>query len=286
MEELLLGKQTDYPKTYCPQILTAVPRALNRDSYGIDNSLFTGFDSWHAYEVSFLLDSGMPVAGVLKITYPSDTVCIVESKSLKLYLGSFNMHKLGTTRQAGIQLLVECIVTDLSRLLQTEVKASFFLQPPSHSPFDFNGYKLLEEEVAENTRFSIYQEHPAYLSEETEGKGEKKICSHLLKSNCKITGQPDWGSIFIRIKAANLPADQSLLRYVVSLRNENHFHEEICEMVYKRLYDLFHPEILAVTCLYTRRGGIDICPSRANHPEYLPSHLGQVETLTLQEFRQ
>ena len=135
--------------------------------------------------------------------------------------------------------------------------------------------------------FSIYQEHPLYLSENiTTVPGELKVGSHLLKSNCKITSQPDWGTIYIHLKANRTPAPVSLLKYIVSLRNENHFHEEICEMVYQRLYELFQPEILVVTCLYTRRGGIDICPSRSSHPQYLPSHLLKPETLTTPAFRQ
>ena len=125
----------------------------------------------------------------------------------------------------------------------------------------------------------------AYESRTT-GRGEIKVCSHLLRSNCKITKQPDWGSIYIHIQADCLPDHASLLKYIVSLRNENHFHEEICEMTYKRLWDLFHPEILAVSCIYTRRGGIDICPSRANQAEYLPEHLQAPEILTRKLLRQ
>ena len=109
----------------------------------------------------------------------------------------------------------------------------------------------------------------------------------MLRSNWKITHQPDWGSIYIHLKSEKqLPSHASLLRYIVSLRDENHFHEEICEMIYKRLWDQFHPDILAVTCLYTRRGGIDICPSRANRVEYLPEHLLDPEELSLKTWRQ
>lgn len=290
-EGKLLGKRVEYPKTYCPDILVAVPRTLNRGIYGIDKpeELFCGYDSWHAYEVSFILDNGMPVVGVLKIVYPSTSASIVESKSLKLYLGSFNMTALGNTYEEGANNFVKKVKADLSQLLATDVQVCFYnRQPSAPAPFDFEEYTVLEEEVAPQAiRFSIYQEHPAYLSEDiVAGAGEMKVASHLLKSNCKITNQPDWGSTYIRIKANNLPHINSLLKYIVSLRNENHFHEEICEMTYKRLYDLFQPEILMVTCLYTRRGGIDICPSRANAPQYLPQYLPNARILTQREYRQ
>ncbi len=149
-------------------------------------------------------------------------------------------------------------------------------------PFDFEDYRIMENGVEpQEVACTVYEECPALLGEGMRREaGEIKVASHLLKSNCKITGQPDWGSIYIRLKGACLPDEKALLRYIVSLRNENHFHEEICEMTYKRLTDLFHPEALAVSCLYTRRGGIDICPTRANRTEFLPPYLPQEHVLT------
>lgn len=290
-ESKLLGKQVAYPKTYCPEILVAVPRSPNREIYGITEAhrLFCGFDSWHAHEASFLLNNGMPVSGVLKIVYPSTSPSIIESKSLKLYLGSYHMMPLGTDRETAAQHYVQRIKADLSRLLHATVEACFYHQAPTACPpFDFEEYTILEDRISpQDIRFSVYQEHSAYLEENpVTCPGELKIGSHLLKSNCKITRQPDWGSLYVRIKASGLPRTASLLKYIVSLRNENHFHEEICEMIYKRLTDLFQPEILMVACLYTRRGGIDICPSRANRPEYLPNGLIQASVLTQKSFRQ
>lgn len=268
-----------------------VPRKLNRETYGIDapESLFCGYDSWHAYEAGFITNKGLPVCGVLKIVYPSSNPFLVESKSLKLYLGSMNMTPFGDTPQEGITLFTERVKQDLNTLLQTQTEVCFHTALPTLSPFDFSDYEILEENPeAENIRFSIYQEHPAYLTEKNSQESEKelKIGSHLLKSNCKITTQPDWGSIYIRMKAPRLPNRMSLLKYIVSIRNENHFHEEICEMVFKRLTDFYHPEILMVGCLYTRRGGIDICPIRANLPQYLPQYLSHAEILTARTFRQ
>lgn len=290
-EGKLLGKTVAYPQEYCPDILVAVPRSVNREIYGIDipDRLFCGYDSWHAYEAGFLLDNGMPVTGILKIVYPSTSPFIIESKSLKLYLGSYHMAKMGKNCEIAVFHYVRQIGTDLSHILSTPVKVCFYdSEHTSTSPFDFEEYSILENGLLpEDIRFSVYEEHPAYLSENIIPQaGEIKIGSHLLKSNCKITRQPDWGSLYIRMKASCLPSGTSLLKYIVSLRNENHFHEEICEMMYKRLTDLFQPEILMVSCLYTRRGGIDICPARANRPEYLPQNLIESSVLTPRSYRQ
>lgn len=290
-ESALLGKKVDYPTAYCPEILVAVPRRLNRENYGIGQAekLFCGYDCWHAYEASFILANGMPVSGILKIVYPSTTPDIVESKSLKLYLGSFNMTVLGETKAEGIERFSQQVKEDLSKLLSGKVGVYFFEDWPSQLPFDFTGYSVLENTIpSRELSFSIYQEYPAYLKENIQEQDveEIKVCSHLLKSNCKITHQPDWGSIYIHLKGKTLPDKSSLLKYIVSLRCENHFHEEICEMTFKRLSDIFQPDILMVSCLYTRRGGIDICPVRANSPEYLPHYLPQADILTQRTFRQ
>ncbi len=289
-EAALLGKTVTYPKSYCPEILVKVPRRLNREIYGIDKpeTLFCGYDSWHAYEASFITANGLPVSGVLKIVYPASSQFLVESKSLKLYLGSMNMTPFGNTPREGITLFTERIRQDLNRLLETRTEICFHHEAPAACPFDFDGYEILENRPeTEQAHFNIYQEHPAYLTENSrESDEELKAGSHLLKSNCKITTQPDWGSIYIRMKAHRLPDKLSLLKYIVSIRNENHFHEEICEMVFKRLTDAYQPEILSVACLYTRRGGIDICPVRANQPQYLQHYLPRTETLTARTFRQ
>lgn len=289
-EARLLGKRVDYPQSYSPEILVAVPRRLNREIYGINEpeQLFCGFDAWHAYEAGFLLDNGMPVAGLLKIVYPATSPDIIESKSLKLYLGSYNMTPMGPNREEGAANFIRQIKQDLSRILSTDVEVSFYTTQPEEMSFDFEGYETLEEILPpEQAEFTVYRERPEYLAENVcTSSTEIKVCSHLLKSNCKITGQPDWGSIYIHLKGPRVPDRVSLLKYIVSLRNENHFHEEICEMTYKRLRDLFDPQILMVSCLYTRRGGIDICPCRASAPRYLPALLPQSHRLTRRSFRQ
>lgn len=289
----VLGKNIEYPKQYCPEILVAVPRRENREKYGINHpdSLFCGFDTWHAYEASFLLDNGLPLTGILKIVYPATSPSIVESKSLKLYLASYNMEKMGKTPDEAIRKYTRQITHDLAALLQTDIECHFHtpsgLTATLPSGFDFEGYRILEQDLSGLTAITAYEEKPSLLEENALGiPGELKAGSHLLRSNCKITRQPDWGSIYIYLRGDCLPAEASLLKYIVSLRNENHFHEEICEMVYKRLADTFHPEALAVTCLYTRRGGIDICPARASEPSLLPSFLQRPALLSIPAFRQ
>lgn len=289
-EEKLLGKSIGYPETYCPAILVAVPRHINRKIYQIEQptGLFCGYDIWHCYEASFLTAQGLPVSGILKLVYPADSEFLVESKSLKLYLGSFQMYRLGNTVEESISIFCKKVSEDLEKLLQTSVGINFYSSCPENLPFDFSDYEILENlPGTDSCIFTDYQEKITLLKEkEIKTAGEIKVGSHLLKSNCKITRQPDWGSIYIHIKARILPDRFSLLKYIVSLRDENHFHEEICELVFKRLTDFFHPEILSVSCLYTRRGGIDICPVRANRPPYLPLSLPCPDILTQREFRQ
>lgn len=288
LEAKVLGQNVSYPTDYCPLILVPVPRRKNREKYDIDDSekLFCGYDTWHAYEVGFLTHKGLPVCGVLKVVYPASSPNLVESKSLKLYLNSLNMTHLGDDVPSGIEAFVKIVKSDLEQILETRVDVVFHTHETTPE-YDFDDYAILEEfPQTAQTIFSEYAEMPDLLTENLHDGGEIKVGSHLLRSNCKITKQPDWGSIFIHLKASRLPDPMSLLRYIVSLRMENHFHEEICEMVYKRLHDFFQPEILSVSCLYTRRGGIDICPSRANGVEFLPEALHDPEILSRRLFRQ
>lgn len=288
IESKVLGKRVEYPQSYCPEILVAVPRHLNRQQYQIsDNALpFVGIDVWHAYELSFLTQSGMPVQGVVKISYPANSPCIVESKSLKLYLNSFNMERLGASAADGLRKAQQTIERDLSATTGASVQARIFRHAPVTALFDFADYSILEDNAWSDTLdITQYTEAPQLLRS-SGNKGTMRIGTHLLRSNCKITHQPDWGSAYIYIKGNNLPTEQSLLQYLVSIRNENHFHEEICEMIFIRLMRTFAPTELMVSCIYTRRGGIDICPSRATHSHLLPQHLTDTENLSYKLLRQ
>lgn len=289
MKEILLGRKIDYRDIYSPEILTPIDRLTNRKIYNIEdaNDLFCGFDAWHIYEANFLLNNGLPVSGIIKIVYPSTSEFIIESKSLKLYIGSLGMTKMGVAKQEAILSYVNTIRNDLSLCLNCkEVEVRFFEPNYKISEFDFKDYKLLENEDLSQITFTDYNENYSILKENIGKANKLKMYTNLLKSNCKITNQPDHGSIYIHIKADKTPSPISILKYIVSIRNENHFHEEICEMVYKRLWDIFSPEELSVSCLYTRRGGIDICPCRSNKPNLLPSNLANCNKLSSRTFHQ
>jgi 7-cyano-7-deazaguanine reductase len=289
IEGKILGKQVDYPQQYMPDILVAVPRALNREIYQLnaDKLPFKGVDIWHAYELSFLTEKGLPVAGLLKLSYAADSEFLVESKSLKLYLNGFNMEHYGANHAEGIEKILSIIEKDLSTLLKTRVSPAFFDGDMEATDNDFSPFSLLEKlPGVQDLHFSHFSETPSLLVPEVSAQKEQKVATHLLRSNCKITHQPDWGSAFIHIKGENLPKQSGLLQYLVSIRNENHFHEEICEMIYKRLWDAFSPKELMVTCIYTRRGGIDICPVRVSHDHLLPHALCNVNQLSKRLLRQ
>ncbi len=290
IEGKILGKKVKLPNKYTPSVLVAVPRKYNREKYYIDDHQlpFIGYDIWHAYEFSFLTNKGLPVTGVLKLSYPATSHSLIESKSLKLYLNGFNMEKYGENPEDGLKKILDIINRDLTKLLQGEVNLKLHDNTISNSNnYDFNNYELLEADPKiKQSYFDSYTEAPELLKLSNETKSEIKVASHLLRSKCKITDQPDWGSVFIFMKGEKLPDKSSLLKYLVSFRNENHFHEEVCEMIYKRLWDIFSPDKLMVSCVYTRRGGIDICPVRANHQSLLPKFLSNVEELSQKLLRQ
>ncbi|WP_462317854.1 NADPH-dependent 7-cyano-7-deazaguanine reductase QueF [Marinilabilia sp.] len=288
-EDRFLGKVTEYPQKYSPQVLVPVPRHLNREDYHIkENNLpFTGYDVWHAYELSFLTEKGLPVAGLLKIVYPADSPFLVESKSLKLYLNSFNMERYGETSHEGLNLVLKTIQKDLEKTLQSKVSVHFFQGDEPMESFDFENFEILENlKGIEQTEFNKFNEAPEVLSFENTDEAQIRVATNLLRSNCKVTHQPDWGSAFIFMKSKQLPRKANLLKYIVSIRNENHFHEEICEMIYKRLWDTYSPEKLMVTCIYTRRGGIDICPVRVSDKGLLPEFIISPDVLSRKLLRQ
>lgn len=289
-----LGQQSKYKSTYDPSLLVAEPRINNRTHLGItdDNLPFVGFDTWNAYEVSALTNTGRPISAVAKLKYSCDSPSIVESKSIKLYFNSFNMQKCGNTQEEAIQYIITTAAKDLSELLDTGVSISLIAadqanQTGTVGEFNLN-YITLERELYDElgtVEFSVYQETPELLMKDpiecTIGDGPFLYHSALLKSNCRVTSQPDWGDVYIHLGGCpeKVPSQTDLLKYLVSFRDECHFHEEICETIYVRLNDIFKPKDLAVTCLYARRGGIDINPSRASDESLLPTQLQDVFTL-------
>lgn len=283
-----------YSDTYDPSLLVEIPRYLNREAYGIDdnNLPFVGGDVWNAYEVSAITTKGLPVVGMLKIWYPADSKLHVESKSIKLYLNSFNMTQLGETAQECIDLLEKRVSADLSTLLQTNVEVEMFTS--EHTPtYSFKGYADLGAMVnLDEVEFTSYHSDASQLSsdevDEDFKMGEIKVQSNLLRSNCRVTNQPDWGDVFIHIKPkkGSAPNLESLAKYIVSHRQVSHFHEEICEMVYMHLKEAYNPEELMVACLYTRRGGLDINPIRASHKKLIPGFFTDITCRMAKTLRQ
>lgn len=259
------------PDEVDPGLLVSVPRHLNRTGYGIDddNLPFQGVDAWNAYEFSTLLKNGFPVSGWLKFTYPSDTPNIVESKSVKLYLNSFNMARLIETTD-DIWTIEDKIATDLSAAVGGEVQ-TFLRWGDIDTVKPIIGDFIALEHFCniQNMKFDRYNESSDILQVVPSIGRYERWRSYSLRSNCRVTNQPDWGDVFVHIKGEKSVTPESLLQYIVSMRRENHFHEEICECIYKRLWDLLQPEELFVACLYTRRGGIDINPVRASSDKVL-----------------
>lgn len=259
-----------------PSLLVPVPRDLNREMYDInDNNLpFVGYDVWNCYEVSFLLDNGFPVSGVVKLVYPSNSECIVESKSLKLYLNSFNMARFGKNLGLAIARVESKIQADLAKAICPSVSVKFHYDTNNELPqAPVLGHFVRLESIVdfEDMEFNEYNESPDILEHAPMlGFMPFQITSNALRSNCRVTNQPDWGDVFIHIDGSDCVTPESLIKYIVSMRRENHFHEEICECIFKRLKDILDEDTeILVACLYTRRGGIDINPVRATSDELL-----------------
>lgn len=275
-----LGQTSEYKSTYDPSLLVREPRQSNRTHLGLDddNLPFEGGDTWNAYEVSGLTNKGLPACGVGKIYYPCDGKYIVESKSLKLYFNSFNMTKLGDTADEVRREIAKRASADLSKLLEVDVDVKVFsnqeMLDAKLTPSDewlHEVYTTLEDEYPlDDVEFSVYQETPELLEVIDNPEPDEYVSYHsaLLKSNCRVTSQPDWGDVYIEFKGPKEVDPVSLLKYIVSFRDECHFHEEICEALTKRLIDTLNPDELTVRCLYARRGGIDINPERRLKSSY------------------
>ena len=260
-----------YSDQYNPDLLVKIPRNLNREGYGLTGKEFTGVDVWNAYEVSAITTKGQPVAGMLKIVCPSDSENHVESKSIKLYLNSFNMTKIGETAADCISGIEARVKRDLDELLDTDTTVSFYASEFETENLSFSDEYLDLGEVTDLDKidFTAFKSDASQL-EVVEGEGQIKLRSNLLRSNCRVTNQPDWGDVFIYMQGNKIPSADSLARYIVSHRTVSHFHEEICEMIFAHLTERFEPKQLMVSCLYTRRGGIDINPIRATHKMLIP----------------
>jgi len=286
-----------YSDLYDKSLLVKVPRYLNREAYDIDaDSLpFVGVDVWNCYEVSAITKKGRPVSGVLKISCPADSEYHVESKSIKLYLNSLNMNPFGDNKRECIAIIETTVEKDLSELLECDVTCKLHTSgwldlDGSKSWLGFNDYTTIDDIVDfDNVEFKSYKSDASQLegySDPEKGSITCKLHSDMLRSNCRVTNQPDWGDVYIHMTGKEIVTPESLGKYIVSHRKVSHFHEEICEMIYKHLLDRFNPEELVVTCLYTRRGGLDINPIRANKKELIDSRFINVEYLNEKTLRQ
>ncbi|MCA7085653.1 NADPH-dependent 7-cyano-7-deazaguanine reductase QueF [Cupriavidus cauae] len=255
-----LGKVSAYKTEYDASLLFPIPRAPKRAEIGLPDGRavpFFGVDIWNAYELSWLNPKGKPQVALASFIIPADTPNIVESKSFKLYLNSFNQ-----TRLESPEALQQLLRNDLSEATGGAVQVRLTAEP------DFGRQQMGELDGLLLDRLDIetdiYEPAPQLLrADQEETPVEETLVSHLLKSNCLVTGQPDWGSVQIRYVGA--PIDQEgLLKYLISFRNHNEFHEQCVERIFMDVLRQCKPVKLAVYARYTRRGGLDINPFRTN----------------------
>lgn len=261
-----LGKKVSGSENYDPSLLVAIPREENRKQYNLSNENlpFYGWDVWHAYEFSSMTENGIPVTRLLKLKYSCNSKFLVESKSLKLYLNSFNMTRFGKNILECLAICKSKIERDLSERLETEVKINFIDNSTEKVQIYKNFQNIMQFVNENNLRIEKFKEAPEVLYTEPNNTiKEYYLTFDSLRSNCRVTHQPDFGDLFLYYKSAKHITEESLVRYLSSFRSEYHFHEECCEMIFKRLHDILEKDDKLFVCaLYTRRGGIDICPSR------------------------
>ena len=272
-EHSQLGKAATYVDQYTPDLLYPLSRSTQRQTIGVgDKPLFVGADLWTAYELSWLNARGKPQVALGRFTVPSESTHLVESKSLKLYLNSFN-----NTVFADIDAVRQTLQKDLSEAVWRGgvVKSSVGVQ--LMSPEQYAKEKIAEMDGLSLDRLDLdcshYQPAPELLSAASnEAPVTETLYSNLLKSNCLVTGQPDWGSVSISYSGPQI--DQAgLLHYIVSFRNHNEFHEQCVERIFMDIWTRCKPLKLSVYARYTRRGGLDINPWRTSHPQTPPPNV-------------
>ncbi len=272
-EQSQLGKTTAYADQYDPGLLFPIARAPARAQIGIVQALpFFGADLWTAYELSWLNPRGKPQVAIAQITVPCETPNLIESKSLKLYLNSFN-----GTRFASSDEVRERLRTDLAACAWTGSSQSGSVGVRLIGPDEFAAQPIRELDGLLLDRMDLecthYHPAPELLhAAHDEAPVSEMLVSHLLKSNCPVTGQPDWGSVQIRYSGAPI-AQAGLLQYIVSFRNHDGFHEQCVERMFIDIWQRCRPIELAVYARYTRRGGLDINPLRTSAPLAMPPNL-------------
>ena len=255
LEHAPLGRDSAYPEQYDAGLLYPIPRAANRAPLGIDEGVlpFVGEDEWHAFEVSWLNSRGKPIVAVARFRLPAHSPNLIESKSWKLYLNSFNQSRFYSRQE-----VMETMANDLAVEAGAEVSVELFDVDASElSPQQLPGECLDDLDIAIND----YTPSSAHLSVGDEIV-EETLYSHLLKSNCPVTGQPDWGSVLIRYKGPKIDRE-GLLRYLIGFRQHQDFHEHCVEHIFTDIMTQAKPVQLLVLARYVRRGGLDISPWRA-----------------------
>lgn len=262
-----LGQKTVYIETYSPSLLHPVPRSLTRDKIGIGDSLpFEGLDIWNAFEISWLNPKGKPEIALAELSFPCRSPNIVESKSLKLYLNSFNQ-----TYFDSYESVKQTMQNDLSQVIKDH--ATVVLYPHSHvqkAPLtEFSGTCIDDLDI----EISTYSIEPKFLLTHPI-KVQETVYSNLLKSNCLVTAQPDWGSVSIHYLGHQID-HAGLLKFLISFRSHSGFAEHCVEQIFTCIMNECNPELLTVYARYTRRGGLDINPFRSNF-EQIPANSRQI----------
>ncbi|QNQ99484.1 NADPH-dependent 7-cyano-7-deazaguanine reductase QueF [Pseudomonas oryzihabitans] len=259
VEQSPLGKSTEYVSQYAPTLLYPIPRAPKWAELGLDGQdlPFHGVDVWTCYELSWLLPSGKPVVAIGEFAIPADSPNIIESKSFKLYLNSLNQSMF-----ASLAELEAVLVKDLSAAAGGTVGVSLV----SLDDWTARGVRRPAGQCVDDLDISLdrYAHPQVELLSVSEARDSQRFYSHLLKSNCPVTGQPDWGTVVIDYEEGLALDPASLLRYLVAFRQHADFHEQCVERIYLDLWRLLKPAKLTVFARYVRRGGLDINPYRSS----------------------
>jgi 7-cyano-7-deazaguanine reductase len=272
-EQSQLGKASAYVDQYDASLLFPIPRAAKRAEIGITSACpFFGADIWTAYELSWLNTRGKPQLALVHFTIPCESVNIVESKSFKLYLNSFN-----NTRFSDSSEVLARLRADINEAVWRGAVVQSSVGVKMIAPELFDREPIYELDGLSLDRMDVectrYQPAPELLSANTaeEPPVHEVLVSNLLKSNCLVTGQPDWGSVQICYSGPQIN-QEGLLQYIVSFRNHNEFHEQCVERIFMDIWTRCKPGKLTVYARYTRRGGLDINPFRTSHPQALPAN--------------
>lgn len=259
-----LGKKVDYQDQYDNSLLFPIARQQKRDEIGVaaDALPFAGVDLWTGFELSWLNARGKPQVAIATFRIPADSPNLVESKSFKLYLNSYNQTRIASWEQVQAQLAM-----DLSNAAGSKVEVSLL------APADFGREQMAElagESIDElDIDIDSYAPCPQALHADAANVVSETLCSQLLKSNCLVTGQPDWGSVQISYTGPRIDRE-ALLRYLIGFRQHNEFHEQCVERIFTDVLKACAPQRLTVYARYTRRGGLDINPWRTNDATAVP----------------